>query len=144
MERIIIFLLLFILLSGVKPVFSQDASNLSNLITAQNIKYQDCTKVFNVDNITLLYMVISSINANRFTIDEIQSKSGYVMFTAVNKKFLASVSNVNTNQAMLRITPVDNNYYFQPGIYLNIFKYIDMSLKSKVETFYFTENQSDN
>ena len=144
MERIIIFLLLFISLSGVKPVFSQDASNLSNLITAQNIKYQDCTKVFNVDNITLLYMVISSINANRFTIDEIQSKSGYVMFTAVNKKFLASVSNVNTNQAMLRITPVDNNYYFQPGIYLNIFKYIDMSLKSKVETFYFTENQSDN
>lgn len=107
--------------------------DLSVLITAQNIKYQDCTKVFNTNNINLLYLTIAAINANRFKIEEIQSKSGYVLFTAVNKQFLASISNVNTNQALLRITPVDNNYYFQPGIISNIFKYIDLNIHTKIQ-----------
>ena len=107
--------------------------NLSTLITAQNISYENCTKVFNTDNVSLLYLTIAAINANRFTIDEIQTKSGYILFTAVNKKFLATVVNVNTNQGMVKITPVDNNYYFQPGIVLNIFKYIDLNLNVKPE-----------
>lgn len=108
-------------------------SDLSVLITAQNIKYQDCVKVFNTNNINLLYLTVAAINANRFRIEEIQSKSGYILFTAVNKQFLASISNVNTNQAMLRITPVDNNYYFQPGIILNVFKYIDLNINTKIK-----------
>lgn len=107
--------------------------SLSTLITAQNVNYENCFKVFNTDHVTLLYLTIAAINANRFTIDEIQSKTGYVLFTAVNKQFLAMVSNVNTNQAILRITPVDNNYYFQPGIVLNIFKYIEINEKKKAD-----------
>ncbi|MBP3820670.1 hypothetical protein J6G99_03390 [bacterium] len=130
MERILIlFLLMFICTTAVNA----ESMNLSTLITAQNVKYQDCTKVFNVDNVSLLYLTISAINANRFNIDEIQSKSGYILFTAVNKKFLATILNVNTNQAMLKITPVDSNYYFQPGIITNIFKYIDINKNKKVE-----------
>lgn len=113
------------------PVYAVEQMNLSTLISLQNIKYENCTKVFNTDNISLLYLTIAAINANRFTIDEIQSKSGYVLFTAVNKQFLATVSNVNTNQAMLKITPVDNNYVFQPGIILNIFKYIELNISKK-------------
>ena len=81
----------------------------------------------------LLYLTIAAINANRFNVDEVQTKSGYILFTAVNKKFLAMVSNVNTNQAMLKITPADNNYYFQPGIVLNMFKYIEINEKKKAE-----------
>ena len=140
MERIIILLMLIVFGFSLNPLFAQDTQNLSTLITAQNIKYQDCTKVFNVDNNTLLYLSIASINANRFTIDEVQSHYGYILFTAVNKKFLATITNVNTNQAMLRITPVDNNYYFQPGICLNIFKYIELNLKNKIENIYFSQN----
>jgi len=135
MERIIKLLLIFLILPVIQPsVYSAD---LSTLISAQNVKYSDCTKVFNTDNVSLYYYTISSINANRFTIDEIQSKSGYVLFTAVNKQFLASVSNVNVKQAMLRITPVDNNYYFQPGIVSNIFKYIDLNINTKIENVNF-------
>ena len=78
-------------------------------------------------------VAIAAINANRFTIDEIQSRSGYILFTAVNKQFLATVVNVNTNQGMLKITPVDNNYFFQPGIVLNVFKYIELNLNKKPE-----------
>ncbi len=133
MERILKLLFIFVIFvfGGLNCVFAQESLNLSTLITAQNIKFENCTKVFNTDNISLLYLTISSVNANRFTIDEIQSKSGYILFTAVGKQFLASISNVNTNQALLKITPVDNNYFFQPGIILNIFKYIEMNLQEK-------------
>lgn len=131
MERIIVIISILSLMLISAPVYAVEQMNLSTLISLQNIKYENCTKVFNTDNISLLYLTIAAINANRFTIDEIQSKSGYVLFTAVNKQFLATVSNVNTNQAMLKITPVDNNYVFQPGIILNIFKYIELNISKK-------------
>lgn len=132
MERIVkIFLILILFISA--PVCCAEQMSLSTLITTQNNKYQDCVKVFNIDCVTLYYLTIGAINANRFQIDEIQSKSGYVLFTAVNKQFLATVTNVNTNQGMLKITPVDNNYYFQPGIVSNIFKFIDLKLNTKVQ-----------
>ncbi len=134
MERIIRYILvLYILFAPISIVQATENINLSTLITAQNVKFETCTKVFNTDNVSLLHLVIAGINENRFTIDEIQSKSGYVLFTAVNKQFLATVTNVNTNQGMLKITPADNNYYFQPGIVLNIFKYIELNLNKKPE-----------
>ena len=100
MERIIrLFLLVLVLcFSSVQTSFAAgEQMSLSTLITAQNVHYENCTKVFNTDNVSLFYLTVAAINANRFTIDEIQSKSGYILFTAVNKQFLASVSNVNTN-----------------------------------------------
>ncbi len=134
MARIIIFLLTFLGIFFIFPnnVKSEEMS-LSTLITVRNIPYSECTKVFNTDNIKLFYLVIASINANRFKIDEIQSKSGYILFTAVNKQFLASVSNVNTKQGMLKITPVDGSYYFQQGILTNIYKYIELNINNPVK-----------
>ncbi len=138
MERIIkLSIVLVVLCLSIMPVNAAgETFNLSTLITAQNVHYENCTKVFNTDHVSLFYLTLAAINANRFTVDEIQSKSGYILFTAVNKKFLAMVSNVNTNQGMVRITPADNNYYFQPGIVLNIFKYIELNLSKKPETIF--------
>lgn len=131
MERIIIILLLFLGL-GINCVNAMEM-DLSTLVTSQSIKYTDCNKIFNIDNVTLFHLTISAINSNRFTINEIQSKSGYILFTAVNKQFLATISNVNSNQGMLKITPADGNYYFQPGIIANIFKFIDLNKNTKLE-----------
>ena len=133
MERIIkLFSVCLVLIMTCAPAISAgEQMSLSTLITAQNVQFENCTKVFNADNVSLFYLTIAAINANRFTIDEIQSKSGYILFTAVNKQFLASISNVNTNQGLLKSTPADNNYYFQPGIVLNIFKYIELNLSKK-------------
>jgi hypothetical protein len=139
MERILKYIILFLVFVNFSflPAFSAaEELSLSTLITAKNVSYENCYKVFNTDNVSLFYLTIAAINANRFTVDEIQSKSGYVLFTAVNKQFLASVSNVNTNQGMLRITPVDGKYYFQPGIVLNIFKYVELNLSKKPETVF--------
>ena len=134
MERIIVLILAIFMLFCPLTVKAEEMVDLSALTTSQNVKYSDCIKVFNTDNVHLLYLTIASVNANRFKIDEIQSRSGYVLFTAVGKQFLASISNVNTNQGMLKITPTDDNYYFQPGIVLNIFKYIELNLNTKLET----------
>jgi len=134
MERIVkLVIITAVLFTGCGTYAAGETMNLSTLITSQNVSFETCTKVFNTNNTSLLYLTIAAINANRFTIDEIQTKSGYILFTAVNKQFLAMISNVNTNQAMLRITPADNNYYFQPGIVLNIFKYIEMNLKTPLQ-----------
>ncbi len=134
MERILKYLVVtFCLICGlILPAYSAgEIMSLSTLITTQNVPFENCTKVFNTDNTSLFYLTIAAINANRFDITEIQSESGYIMFTAVNKQFLANISNVNTNQGMLKITPADGSYYFQPGICLNIFKYIDLNLNKK-------------
>lgn len=135
MERVLkLSIVLVLLVLASSPVYSAgEQLSLSTLITSQNVHYENCTKVFNTDNVSLFYLTLAAINANRFTVDEVQSKSGYILFTAVNKKFLAMISNVNTNQGLLRITPADNNYYFQPGIVLNIFKYVELNLDKKPE-----------
>ena len=141
MERVIISLF-FLIFSGMlfNSVYSQEIG-FGNLILPQSISYESCTKVFNTDNVSLLYLTISAINANRFKIEEIQSRSGYVVFSAAGKQFLASVCNVNTNQGMLKITPNDGNYYFQPGILTNIFKYIELNLGKKAEIVNLTQQK---
>ena len=89
--------------------------NLSTLVTVQNVPFEQCTKIFNIDA------------ENRFQIDEIQSKTGYILFNAVNKEFLASVVKLDSKNSLLRVTPANNVYYFQPGIVLNLFKYIELN-----------------
>ena len=101
--------------------------NLSTLVTVQNVPFEQCTKIFNIDAENLFYLTIAGINANRFQIDEIQSKTGYILFNAVNKEFLASVVKIDSKNSLLRVTPANNVYYFQPGIVLNLFKYIELN-----------------
>ena len=117
MERIIVFIIIFVSLLFL-PVNAMQEGNLSTLITTQHNKYQNCVRVFNIDNVTLYYLTIAAINANRFQVDEIQSKAGNILFTAVNKQFLATVSNVNTNQALFII---------------NLFKFKTLKLRKKME-----------
>mgnify|MGYP004500892981 CR=1 FL=1 len=115
-------------------VCAENGMSLSTLITPQNIDYNICTRNYILTPEKLFYMAIASINANRFTIDEIQSKTGYILFTAVNKQYLASVVKVDSNKSMLRITPTNNNYFFAPGIVLNVFRYIDLNGATPVYT----------
>lgn len=105
--------------------------SLSTLVTVQNVPFEYCTKIFNTDAESLFYLTIASINANRFRVDELQSKTGYVLFNAVNKEFLASVIKIDGKHSLLKVTPTNNVYYFQPGIVLNLFKYIELNYAEK-------------
>ena len=71
-------------------------------------------------------MAIASANANNFTVEEIQSKTGYILFSAVGRQYLASVVKIDSKTSELKITPTNNNYFFPPGVVLNFFRYIDL------------------
>lgn len=128
MARIIriLFILIFCY-TNLQALSEPQSPSLSTLITVQNVPFETCTKIFNIDAENLFYLTIAGINANRFQINEIQSRSGYVLFNAVNKDFLASVIKLDSKTSMLKVTPVSNIYYFQPGIVLNIFRYIELN-----------------
>lgn len=129
MERTIklLFTTLLVLVLGASNVWAEESMSLSTMVTPQNVDYNLCTRNYILTPEKLFYMAIASINANRFTIDEIQSKTGYILFTAVGRQYLASVVKVDSSKSMLRITPTSNNYFFAPGIVLNVFRYIDLN-----------------
>lgn len=129
MERIIFVLSVLILpaFCFFPTVKAEEVMSMSTLVTPQNMNLEECTRLFRMPADKLFYMTIAGINANRFSVDELQSKTGYILFTAVGKQFLASVIKIDNNRSMLKITPADNIYYFQPGIVLNLFKYIDVN-----------------
>ncbi len=122
MARTVKFLITLILLFS--PVMAQD---VTSLVTPQNMSFDICTKTYTIPAERLFYLAIASAQANRFNVDEIQSKTGYILFTAANKQYLASVVKVDASHTQLKITPTNNNYYFAPGIVLNFFKYIDIN-----------------
>ncbi|MBR1681494.1 hypothetical protein IJ707_06880 [bacterium] len=99
----------------------------------QIISFEKCTKKYEISVENLYFLTLASINANKFTIDEIQSKNGYILFTAANRQFLASVNRVDPKSAILKIVPADNNYFFPLGILTNIYKYIDLNVTTKIE-----------
>ena len=102
------------------------------LTVSQNIMFENCTKIFGVNQEKLFYLTLASISANRFNIDEIQSENGYIIFSANRNKYLATVSKIDKTNSILKITPCNNVYNFPPGIIINTFKYIDLNLTAKV------------
>lgn len=99
----------------------------------QVVSFEQCTKKYSIPVDKLYFLALASVNANKFTILEIQSKTGYILFNAANRQFLASVNRVDNKSAILKIVPADNNYYFPLGILTNFFKYIDMNLTTQIE-----------
>lgn len=102
-------------------------------VEPQKVEFKACNKFFRLPSQKLFYLTLASINANRFTIDEIQSKSGYVLFSVGKKRFLASVINIDAKNSLLKITPCDNVYYFPIGIVQNMFKYVELNVQTPVE-----------
>ena len=89
--------------------------------------------MFAVNKDKLFYLTLGSITANKFTIDEIQTENGYIIFTAAKNQYLATIGMIDSSNAILKITPCNNIYYFQPGIIINIFKYIDLNLNTDIK-----------
>lgn len=133
MERIIKTLL--IILTAICFITPAKAAELNSqqLITPTNVAFENCTKTYNISAEKLYYLTLNSITANRFETKELQSKMGYILFKAAGKEFLATVAYYGPNKSILKITPVNNSYYFAPGIVLNIFQYIDVYMDEPLE-----------
>ncbi|MCI1273857.1 MAG: hypothetical protein LKG27_05430 [Clostridiaceae bacterium] len=125
-----VILTIFSLLCLVIPTFADDSTmTLSNFTSVQTVSPDICSKLYQTSTEKLFYLTIAAINANNFKVDEIQSKTGYILFTAVGKQYLATIAKFSSASAILKISPVNNIYYFQPGIVLNMFKYIDLNVQ---------------
>lgn len=106
----------------------------SPVTVPQNIMFENCTKIFAVNKEKLLYLTLSSLSANRFLIDEVQTANGYIIFTVNKNKYLATIAGVDSANSILKITPCNNVYNFPPGILLNTFKYIDLNLNTEINS----------
>ena len=83
------------------------------LTVSQQIMFDNCTKIFGINQEKLFYLTLASISANR-------------------NKYLATISKVDKTNAILKITPCNNVYNFPPGIITNTFKYIDLNMTTKI------------
>ena len=99
----------------------------------QNIAFENCTKMFPVNKEKLFYLTLSAVTANKFSIDEIQTQNGYVIFSAANNKYLATVAGIDADNSILKITPCNEIYFFPPGIFLGMFKYIELNLNTEIK-----------
>ena len=101
--------------------------------TPQNVTFEHCTKMFPVNNEKLFYLTLGAISANKFSIEEIQTTNGYVIFKISGKRYLATISSIDKTNSILKITPCNNIYVFPPGVILNMFKYIDLNLNTEIK-----------
>ena len=99
----------------------------------QNVSFEACTKMFAIKKDKLFYLTLSSVTANKFSVDEIQTQNGYIIFSAANNKYLATVAGIDSDNSILKITPCNNIYFFPPGIFLGIFKYIELNLNMEIK-----------
>lgn len=119
-----------------QAVFANEANIqpavVNPLTVPQNIIFENCTKIFNVNQEKLFYLTLASISANRFKIEEIQTECGYIIFSVNRNRYLATIGTIDSKDSILKITPCNNIYRFPPGILSNTFKYIDLNMKVEI------------
>lgn len=99
----------------------------------QNVDFEHCTKMFSVNKEKLFYLTLGAITANRFSVEEIQTNNGYIIFTAANNKYLATIAGIDAQNSILKITPCNEIYFFPPGVVLGIFKYVGMNINTSIQ-----------
>lgn len=102
-------------------------------VQSQPIDFSACNKFFKIESQKLFYLTLAGINANRFEIVEIQSKSGYIIFSVAKRRFLASIVSLDPKNSLLKITPCNNTYFFPMGIIQNMFKYVELNINIPIE-----------
>jgi hypothetical protein len=135
MKRAILILLLILNINIVFAELVQQPTQVAQppITQPQNISFERCSKMFAINKEKLFFLTLSAITANRFSIDEIQSQNGYIIFSAANNKYLATVAGIDSDNSILKITPCNDIYFFPPGIFLGIFKYIELNLNMEIK-----------
>lgn len=99
----------------------------------QNVSFEACTKMFAINKEKLFYLTLGAVNANRFNVEEIQTQSGYIIFSAANNKYLATIAGIDAQNSILKITPCNDVYIFPPGVLIGMYKYIELNLNTEIK-----------
>lgn len=87
----------------------------------------DFAKSYKTSSENLLYLLLAAINEHNYLIEEIQFKTGSVLFKAYTKEFIASVSEKDGYNSFIKIIPADNNYNFSPILLQKLHTYIELN-----------------
>ena len=89
--------------------------------------------MFAINKEKLFYLTLGAISANNFTVEEVQTENGYIIFSVEKNKFLATIAGIDAQNSILKITPCNDIYFFPPGIFLNMFRYIDLNINTEIK-----------
>ena len=130
----VIFFILSICVCYAEPVQVVAQQQVNPPITQpQNVSFEACTKMFAINKEKLFYLTLGAVNANRFNVEEIQTQSGYIIFSAANNKYLATIAGIDAQNSILKITPCNDVYIFPPGILIGMYKYIELNLNTEIK-----------
>lgn len=102
----------------------------SKMDTVQNIRSL-CSKTYKISSENLFYIFLSALNQYNIKIEEIQSRTGTILFNINSKEFMVSISSKDSQNSYIKIIPADNNYNFSPVVIQKILSYIDMNNNTK-------------
>ncbi|MBE7704451.1 MAG: hypothetical protein E7Z90_01415 [Cyanobacteria bacterium SIG29] len=124
MKKIFVSLFILSLFYMVQPVFAQEVVAPANKQVVNNV---DFSKSYKTNSENLLYLLLAAINEHNYLIEEIQFKTGSVLFKAYTKEFIASVSAQDGYNSFVKIIPADNNYNFSPALIEKLHSYIELN-----------------
>ena len=90
-------------------------------------------KSYRTSTENLMYLLLSALNEHNYSIEEIQFKTGSVLFKAYTKEFIASVSAQDGYNSFIKIIPADNVYNFSPVMIQKLHTYIDNNNKASFQ-----------
>lgn len=85
----------------------------------------DFAQTYKTSSENLLYLLLAALNEHKYSIEEIQFKTGSVLFKAYSKEFIASVCSKDGYNSFIKIIPADNNYNFSPVLIEKLKNYIE-------------------
>ncbi len=99
--------------------------------------YHDCIRLYKLPFGKLYFLALSAANSLGYEIKEMQSRNGYIIIEAEGKEFLLSANTKNKSYTYLKLSPCDNNYYFNPQIPKKIFNYVDLNFNMDIKDLKF-------
>lgn len=124
MRKFTLVILCISLFLSSQKVFAEDIIPVATAIKTVPTSL-DFAKTYKTSSENLLYLLLSAINAHNYSIEEIQFKTGSVLFKAYTKEFIASVSAQDGYNSFIKIIPADNNYNFSPLLIQKLHTYIE-------------------
>ncbi len=94
----------------------------------------ECYKIYPVDADNLFMSSLNVLSSsNRFSISEIQSKNGYILFLTGSKYYLLTVTKRYKNQSEVKILPQNSDYSQGSSVASAIFEMLDNEIKTPME-----------
>ena len=121
---------IFTLISIIFFITAQNAFAENLTVEAAAVKITPATdfaKTYKTSSENLLYILLAAINDAKYSIEEIQFKTGSVLFKAYSKEFIASVCTKDGYSSFIKIVPADNNYNFSPSLIQKLQNYIELN-----------------